>query len=128
VTKAFDMAKRARSATFSGITHSNAMTKYIKIFLLFVFVSAPVLDTAFLDTQEPSSHLTTTVQTVDYSAQNTGTDIHSFCHVMHHGVAIDKVPSQGFADSRFKAGPFADLTAHGLHHKPGLQPPSLQLS
>jgi len=104
------------------------MANYLKILLLIIFVTAPVLDIAFLDSQEPVDHFSEAFHGDDNPGQAGEADFHCICHVLHHGASVGKISSQEFADNHVKAGPFADVLGSGLHPKPGLHPPSIQLS
>ncbi len=87
-----------------------------------------MLDAAFLDAPAVADHTNEAFHDVEKPDQNIGLDAHCICHVLHHGIAGEKLSAQGFGDRHIKPGPFADLVAHGLQHKPGLQPPAHQIS
>jgi len=104
------------------------MAKYSKILLLFVFVTAPAMDIAFLDAQESTDHYSDAYHdTVDYD-QGATTDLHCVCHVIHHGISIDKVSALTKSDLQFKTRQVNSLVVSGLNPKPGLHPPSTILS
>tara|TARA_R110002096_G_scaffold153565_9_gene317396 strand:+ start:815 stop:1129 length:315 start_codon:yes stop_codon:yes gene_type:complete len=104
------------------------MAKYFKILLLFIFVTAPALDIAFLDNQESVDHFSESYHdTVDHD-KDAAVDLHCICHVIHHGVSIDKVAALTISDMHFKKHQTTNLAVNGLNPKPGLHPPSTTLS
>jgi len=104
------------------------MASYFKILLLFIFVAAPALDIAFLDNQEPSSHIAESFHDSDNQAPSGEADLHCICHVIHHGTALGKALNRDIAALLAVRWPIADDISQGLHPKPGLHPPSMQLS
>lgn len=104
------------------------MAKYLKILLLFIFVTAPALDIAFLDSQEPTDHIAKSFHDSENEAPSGDVDLHCICHVIHHGIALGKVVSRNVVALRGITWPITDDISQGLHPKPGLHPPSIQLS
>ena len=104
------------------------MVSYLKILLLFIFVTAPALDVAFLDNQEPTDHIAESFHTTENQIPIGDADLHCICHVIHHGIAYGKVISRDIAALRRVTWPITDDISQGLHPKPGLHPPSIQLS
>lgn len=103
------------------------MAKYLKILLLFIFVTAPALDIAFLDGQEPTDHIAESFHDSENQAPSGDIDLHCICHVIHHGIAFGKVASRDIL-TLHRTWPITDEIVQGLHPKPGLHPPSIQLS
>ncbi len=100
------------------------MANYFKILLMFVFVTAPVLDIAFLDNREATGHMSQEFQPGGHPEQGNSVDIDCICHVFHHGASFATGASHDFVASHFKAGPFENNIIRGLHPKPGLHPPT----
>ncbi len=104
------------------------MAKHFKILLLFIFVTAPAMDIAFLDAQESADHFSEAYHdTVDHD-QDADADLHCICHVIHHGASIGKNDALKADGSHFKTRRVATLAIIGQHPKPGLHPPSTTLS
>lgn len=104
------------------------MVKHLKILLLFIFVTVPALDIAFLDNQEPSDHYSEAYHDAGGQHDEAAADLHCICHVIHHGVSMGRVASLDASNKHFKARPIAAILGHGLHPKPGLHPPTFSLS
>lgn len=104
------------------------MAKYLKILLLFIFVTAPALDIAFLDPQESADHVSEAYHdAIDHEEDETA-DLHCICHVIHHGVSIGKATALSIGDTHFKTRQVTSVAINGLNPKPGLQPPSITLT
>lgn len=103
------------------------MAKYLKILLLFIFVTAPALDIAFLDPQESVDHVGETYHDMVNHTEDASADLHCICHVIHHGVAIGKTAAPSIRDTHFKTRKMTSVAINGLNPKPGLQPPSIAL-
>ena len=104
------------------------MAKYFKILLLFIFVTAPALDIAFLDPQESDDHISEAYHDTVNHEEGASADLHCICHVIHHGVSIAKVTALTINNAHFKTRQVATTAINGLNPKPGLQPPSTKLS
>jgi len=104
------------------------MAKYLKILLLFIFVTAPALDIAFLDPQEAADHVSEAYHDAVDHAEDATADLHCICHVIHHGVSIGKAAALTTEDTHFKTRQVTSIAINGLNPKPGLQPPSITLS
>jgi len=104
------------------------MAKYLKMLLLLIFVTAPTLDIAFLDNQESADHFSEAYHDEVDQNKDAATDLHCICHVIHNGFAFGKVTAHVVAALRGVRWSFADNVLQGLHPKPGLHPPSFQLS
>jgi len=104
------------------------MASYLKILLLFIFVAAPALDIAFLDNKEPPNHIAESFHNTENQVPLGDTDLHCICHVIHHGMAFGKAVNRDVVALSDVTWPIAEGVLHGLHPKPGLHPPSTQLS
>lgn len=107
---------------------NQTMAKYFKILLLFIFVTAPALDIAFLDNQESADHLSEAFHDTVEHTEDAATDLHCICHVIHHGVSVGKVTALTISDIHFKSRKMTTIAVLGLNPKPGLHPPSSALS
>ena len=104
------------------------MAKYLKILLLFIFVTAPALDIAFLDNQETTDHFSEAQHDTMKHDEGSSVDLHCICHVLHHGASIGKHDALKADSIHFKTRRIATLAVIGQHPKPGLHPPSTTLS
>ena len=104
------------------------MAKYFKILLLFIFVTVPALDIAFLDNQESDDHFSEAYHDTADHEEEASADLHCICHIIHHGVSIAKVTVLTINNEHFKTRQVATTAINGLNPKPGLQPPSTKLS
>ena len=104
------------------------MARYLKILLLFIFVTAPALDIAFLDNQESTDHFSEVYHDSKGHDEEAAADLHCICHVFHNGFAIDKIAALAISDLHFKKHQTTNLAVNGLNPKPGLHPPSTTLS
>jgi len=104
------------------------MAKYLKILLLFVFVTAPALDIAFLDNQETTDHFSEAQHDTVKHEEGSSVDLHCICHVLHHGASIGKNNTQNMVGIHIKTRRITTLAVIGQHPKPGLHPPSTTLS
>lgn len=104
------------------------MAKYFKILLLFIFVTAPALDIAFLDSQESADHVSEAYHDTINLDEDASVDLHCICHVIHHGVSISKAVALSIKDTHFKTRQVMSVAINGLNPKPGLHPPSTTLS
>ena len=104
------------------------MAKYLKILLLFIFVTAPVMDIAFLDPQESADYVSEAYHdTVDHE-EDASADLRCICHVLHHGASDGKIGALVIHHVSFKTRRIANFAIDGLNPKPGLHPPSSILS
>lgn len=94
---------------------------------MFVFVTAPTLDIALLDSQEPDDHFTESFHSVEASQQSVDKDLHCNCHIIHHGTFFTKVKPFFQHVGAVKLRPVPTQRADGLHPEPGLHPPSRSL-
>jgi|GEM_PF-1701549 len=104
------------------------MAKYFKILLLFIFVTAPALDIALLDSQAAASQFSVTYQDDIDQGDPAVSEQDCICHVLHQGVFASKVTSTTINIMNFKAFRLASVAVLGLNPKPGLRPPSLSFS
>lgn len=104
------------------------MAKYLKILLLFIFVTAPFLDIAFLDSQESVDHFSEAYHDIVKHEKVAPADLHCICYVIHHGAYICKTAALTIDETHFKTRRVANIAANGLNPRPGLQPPSATLS
>jgi len=104
------------------------MVHYFKILLLLIFVTAPALDIAFLDSQESVDHYSESFHADKKSELGIAGDFHCICHILHYGTATGKISFQSSDGIYFKAWPYEDIVGYGLHPRPGLRPPSSTLS
>ena len=107
---------------------NQTMAKYFKILLLFIFVTVPALDIAFLDNQESADHFSEAYHDTVVHDEDAATDLHCICHVIHHGVSVGKATTLTISDMQFKSRKVTTVTIDGLNPKPGLHPPSIALS
>ena len=90
-------------------------------------MAVPVFDLVIMDPLEFSGQHSE----VDHSDVNIGTsdmDLHCMSHGFHHYVSIGVDTYSHVSDLVIKTTPFFDLIASGLHPKPGLHPPTQNLS
>lgn len=100
------------------------MVRFLKILLLLIFVTAPTLDIALLDAQEPDDHFTESFHAAETSHQSADRDIHCNCHIIHHGTFLTRVKTFFRIGEATKLRPAPAQRAIGQHPEPGLHPPS----
>jgi len=104
------------------------MANFLKILLLFVILTVPALDIAFLDPHENDNHYTEAVKTADTSGLPAKADFHCICHVIHvgaHVLATIVIETPELGARRFR---LSAVLANGRRPAPGLHPPSTLLS
>lgn len=104
------------------------IAKYFKILLLFIFVTVPALDIAFLDNQESTDHFSEAFHGTVEHDEDAAKDLHCICHVIHHGVSVGKAAALTISNIHFKSRKITTIAVLGLNPKPGLHPPSSTLT